>query len=218
MPHTAPTPAPPTSPGPPAADKRSALLAAALRLIARSGLHDAPTSAVAREAGVAAGTLYLYFPSKEALINALYLELLGDQHRALTKDVDGAADGVADDAADDADPRELLWRSWLGLARWHLDHPEASNVMQQCRGSGILTAETRAIEQQARIEGLARFDDGIARGVLRDLPSRVFWALYAGPILALVERPPDGVDATVSDAMLRATFEGVCRGVLPGPG
>src|SRR6476661_6120071 len=60
-------------------DKREAILAAALRLIARLGLHAAPMSAVAREAGVAAGTLYLYFPSKEAMINALYLELHRDR-------------------------------------------------------------------------------------------------------------------------------------------
>src|SRR3954453_6062189 len=64
-------------------DKREAILAAALRLIARLGLHASPMSAVAREAGVAAGTLYLYFESKEAMINALYLELLEDRTRAI---------------------------------------------------------------------------------------------------------------------------------------
>ena len=40
-------------------------------------------SAVAREAGVAVGTLYLYFPSKEAMINALYLDVLADRDRSL---------------------------------------------------------------------------------------------------------------------------------------
>src|SRR5215213_8038804 len=64
-------------------DKREAILTAALRLIARLGLHAAPMSAVAREAGVAAGTLYLYFPSKEAMINALYLDLLEDRARSM---------------------------------------------------------------------------------------------------------------------------------------
>src|SRR5688500_6981617 len=96
-------------------DKRQALLAAALRLIARSGLHNTPTSAVAREAGVAAGTLYLYFPSKEALINALYLELVTEQQRAAAPDAGPLEEGAAD-------PRALLWRSWHGLVRWHLDH------------------------------------------------------------------------------------------------
>ena len=74
----------------PSADKREAILAAALRLIARLGLHATPMSAVAREAGVAAGTLYLYFPSKEAMINALYLEVLEDRDRSMAADAEGA--------------------------------------------------------------------------------------------------------------------------------
>jgi len=69
-------PAPPTGASP---DKREAILAAALRLLARLGLHNTPMSAVAREAGVAAGTLYLYFPSKEAVFKALVQEMIGPQ-------------------------------------------------------------------------------------------------------------------------------------------
>jgi TetR/AcrR family transcriptional regulator, repressor of fatR-cypB operon len=198
--------APLTAPSRPVTDKRAALLAAALRLIARSGLHATPTSAIAREAGVAHGTLFLYFPSKEELLNALYLELLRERRRAAEAGVGASADAVAV-------PRELLWRSWHGLARWHLDHPEASRVMQQLRGSGILTAETRDAEQRARAEGLAQFWEAITRGMIRDLPIRTFWALYAGPIFALAE-PADG-DEEVTAAVLRATFEGVCRSVLP---
>ena len=186
-----------------AADKRGALLAAALRLIARAGLHATPTAAVAREAGVAAGTLFLYFPSKEALVNALYLDLLAEQHAA-------AAADAPPEGAEGGDPREALWRSWHGLARWHLDHPEAFRVMQQCRTSGVLTAETREHEARAREGGLARFREAIAHGLLRDLPVTAFWALYAGPILALAES-----QEPVSDATLRATFDGVCRSVLP---
>jgi AcrR family transcriptional regulator len=191
-------------------DKREALLAAARRLIARSGLHNTPTAAVAREAGVAAGTLYLYFPSKEALINALYLELLRDQYRATV------AGTEAPDAATAGTP-ELLWRAWLGLARWHLDHPEASNVLHQCRGAGVLTAETRDAEQRAQAEGLARFEEAIARGRLRDLPLPVFHALFSGPILVLAQMRDAG-ELDVTDAVLRATFAGVSRSVLPANG
>src|SRR5215218_6987044 len=123
-------------------DKREAILAAALRLIARLGLHAAPMSAVAREAGVAAGTLYLYFPSKEAMINALYLEVLEDRMRAII----GESGMQAAERLDDA--RAALWRSWYGHARWHLDHPDSSNLLLQCQTSGILTAETREIQQR----------------------------------------------------------------------
>lgn len=198
----------------PVTDKRRAILAAALRLVARSGLHNTPMSALAREAGVAAGTLYLYFPSKEAMLNALYLDLLDDRHRATT--VDGA--WLAEMAADlAADPRGALWRAWHGLARWHLDHPDASNVIQQCRASGILTAETRAAEQRMEATGLAQFGDAVARGLLRPLSRQVFYALFAGPIAGLVQMRDAG-ELEVDDAVLGATFDGVCRGVLPSLG
>ncbi len=195
----------------PVADKRRAILDAALRLIPRSGLHDTPTSALAQEAGVGAGTLYRYFPSKEALINALYLELFEEQNRAIAPDAGPEAALTADVVAD---ARLAMWRAWHGLARWHLDRPEASNVMHQCRASGILTPETREHEQRAKEAGLAHFGEAIARGILRDLPLPVFWALFTGPITALTEARAAG-ELDVTDAVLRMTFDGVCRSVLP---
>ena len=112
----------PLSPLRPGADKREAILAAALRLIARLGLHATPMSAVAKAAGVAAGTLYLYFPSKEAMINALYLEVLADRDRSMAADAEGARRAGAIGRAG-------LWAFWHGLARWHLDHPEATSYL-----------------------------------------------------------------------------------------
>ena len=203
--------APTSAPARPVADKRAAILAAALRLIARSGLHDTPIAAVAQEAGVGAGTVYRYFPSKEAMINALYLELLAEHDRAVAPDAGPGTELAAEVAAD---TRGAMWRAWSGLARWHLDHPEASSVLHQCRGSGILSPDTRAHEQQAKAAGLAQFREAIARGLLRDLPLQVFWALFTGPITALAEARAAG-ELDVTDAVLQATFDGVCRGVLP---
>ena len=202
----------------PVADKRRAILAAALRLIARTGLHNAPMSALAQEAGVGAGTVYRYFPSKEAMINALYLEVLEDRLRAargagaLPDDAIDAADGVTNAAADES--RVSLWRAWAELARWYLDHPDASNFIQQCRATGILTDETRAAEQRLEAEGLSEFDAMVASGMLRPLSRQVFYALYAGPMIQLVEMRDAG-ELTVDDAVLRATFEGVSRSVRP---
>jgi AcrR family transcriptional regulator len=188
-------------------DKREAILAAALRLIARLGLHAAPMSAVAREAGVAAGTLYLYFPSKEAMINDLYLEVLGDRDRSMAADAEGAR-------SNGAVGRAGLWAFWYGLARWHLDHPDASSFLLQCKASTILTDETREAERRMNAEGLVNFEHAVAGGRLRDLPLQVFWALVAGPIFLLAQMRDAG-EMEISDDVLRSTFDGVCRSVLP---
>ncbi|MDB4882738.1 MAG: regulatory protein TetR [Gemmatimonadetes bacterium] len=187
----------------PASDKREAILAAALRVIARMGLHDSAMSAIAREAGVAAGTLYLYFDGKDAMINALFLELVADQIRALDQG-----------RADTTDAREGLWQAWHALARWHLEHPDASSVLHQCQTSAILTRETRDAQQRLNADNFAHFDDAVARGAIRDLSRPVFYALFAGPILALVQLREQG-ELDVTEEVLRIAFDGVCRSVLP---
>lgn len=50
-------------------DKRTDILQAALQLIAERGFHAAPMAEIAEKAGVAAGTIYLYFKNKDILIN-----------------------------------------------------------------------------------------------------------------------------------------------------
>ena len=52
----------------PGGDKRTAIFESTLALVREQGFHGTPMSQVAKKAGVAAGTLYLYFESKDHLI------------------------------------------------------------------------------------------------------------------------------------------------------
>jgi TetR/AcrR family fatty acid metabolism transcriptional regulator len=54
------------------ADKHDAILRAATRVFARHGFFNAQVADVAREAGVAAGTVYLYFRSKDDLLASIF--------------------------------------------------------------------------------------------------------------------------------------------------
>lgn len=56
-------------------DKRERLFEAALHLFVEFGFHNTPTSKIAREAGIANGTLFYFFPTKDDLVKALYLEV-----------------------------------------------------------------------------------------------------------------------------------------------
>src|SRR5215475_13303577 len=55
--------------------RRAQILAAASRVFARQGFHRTTVREVAREAGIADGTIYLYFASKQELLLALLGEL-----------------------------------------------------------------------------------------------------------------------------------------------
>ena len=54
------------------ADKKEAILKSTLELIKDNGFHGTPISEIARHAGVASGTIYHYFSSKDAIIITLY--------------------------------------------------------------------------------------------------------------------------------------------------
>lgn len=66
-------------------EKRRAILQSARKIIVRDGYQAAKISTIAQEAGVAAGTVYLYFESKEAIANALATEFF-DKAGALMRD------------------------------------------------------------------------------------------------------------------------------------
>lgn len=58
-------------------DRRQAILDAAVKVFARQGFHACRVSDIADEAGVAYGLLYHYFPSKDEVLNTLFLERWG---------------------------------------------------------------------------------------------------------------------------------------------
>ncbi|MEJ7618163.1 MAG: TetR/AcrR family transcriptional regulator [Pyrinomonadaceae bacterium] len=90
----------------PVADKREAILRAATRVFAQNGYFNSKVADIAREAGVADGTVYLYFKSKEEILRSIFERGVGE----------AIAEGREQLAAL-SDPREKLRR----IARMHLE-------------------------------------------------------------------------------------------------
>ncbi len=59
-------------------DKRARILAAAVKIFARKGYFGAKVSEIARRAGVADGTIYLYFRNKEDILVSLFDEVMSE--------------------------------------------------------------------------------------------------------------------------------------------
>jgi TetR/AcrR family fatty acid metabolism transcriptional regulator len=59
-------------------EKYYAILEGALKVFAENGFHKSQVSRIAKEAGVADGTIYLYFKKKEDILTSLFQEKLGE--------------------------------------------------------------------------------------------------------------------------------------------
>src|SRR5688572_27447159 len=72
-------------------DKRERILSAAERIFARHGFFAAKVSDVAKEAGVADGTIYLYFKSKDDLLISLFERRMQQVNTTLRTAVESVA-------------------------------------------------------------------------------------------------------------------------------
>jgi TetR/AcrR family transcriptional regulator, fatty acid metabolism regulator protein len=77
------------------AAKRERILRAANRIFSRKGFFNARVSDIARVAGVADGTIYLYFKSKDDLLIALFEEKMGEVVTNVRRRVAGEGDALA---------------------------------------------------------------------------------------------------------------------------
>lgn len=74
--------------------KEELILDAAVRVFARSGYHGSSMAAVAQEAGVAAGTIYLYFERKQDLLITLFQRDLGGYIERCRPALEAAEPGI----------------------------------------------------------------------------------------------------------------------------
>src|ERR1700677_3634781 len=140
-------------------DKRIAILDAATAVFAKRGVWSTPTSAVSRKAGVAEGTLFTYFPTKEALMNGLY--------RALKLDLAAA---MLPGLPKKRDARRQYRHIWECYVHWGVKHPDKFKVMAQLRLSDQLGDESRAAGMEPFLEIERATKEYIRDGVIRDLP------------------------------------------------
>jgi AcrR family transcriptional regulator len=109
-------------------DKRNAILDAATRVFAERGLTAAPTSEISKRAGIAEGTLFTYFKTKDELINALYREIKLE-----------LADAMMSGFPRKKSVRTRLRHVWDGYVNWGMKHPEQRKVLAQLQVSGMLS-------------------------------------------------------------------------------
>jgi TetR/AcrR family fatty acid metabolism transcriptional regulator len=156
------------------ADKREAILRAATQVFARSGYFNSKVADVARVAGVADGTVYLYFKSKEEILHSIF-------ERNTTEIIAEARDELA--KIDD--PRERLRRiARLHLERLGSDRDLAIVFQVELRGSTKFMEEFSAAGL-AEYLGLIRdvFEEGQRRALFRpDLNSKFVTKILFGAL------------------------------------
>jgi TetR/AcrR family transcriptional regulator, repressor of fatR-cypB operon len=155
--------------------KREAILQAALELFAEYGYHGTAVPQVADRARVGAGTVYRYFESKEALVNALFQIWKGKLGRALIEDF----------------PVTLPMRAkfaeiWRRLAAFGVRHPVAFAFLELHHHGSYLDKRSLAVEEALLMPLRAFAAEAQRTGEIKALPAEMLGALVFGSFTGLV--------------------------------
>ncbi|MCL2912681.1 TetR/AcrR family transcriptional regulator [Shewanella corallii] len=155
-------------------DKKQAILDAALTLFTEQGYHATSTASIAKAAGVATGTLFHHFASKDALLAELFLTVkqeLAVEMQAGLKSESGL--------------RHNAHHVWQTGMEWALDNPQKQLFFQQFCMSPALSPEIRKMAME---EVLGFLGDlllqGQQAGEIADFPADLMLENCHGQFLA----------------------------------
>lgn len=158
-------------------NKRKRIIDAAARFFGEKGYHNTTTSEIAEAAGVAAGTIYIYFSSKEELLVAVFEEFLGTHMERLRQGVER-----------EQTPRDKLRRLLaLGLELMEENPDSAKIFLSQLRQS------TAMIKMVAKRSSRAYKDiienvltEGVRAGVFREMNAAAVASMLFGAFQTVV--------------------------------
>jgi len=156
-------------------EKRSKLLYAALKLFVEKGVQNTSTAEIAKEAGTASGTLFLYFPTKQDLIHELLLKIGQEQ-----------SDFIKSLLYPSLSVREAFFTIWDGSVRWFLNNMNEYQYVQQVRDSGMIAQSV--VQQSAKFFGFYydAIQKGLEEGRIKPYPIDLIGAFLYQDIVAMM--------------------------------
>jgi TetR/AcrR family fatty acid metabolism transcriptional regulator len=155
-------------------DKPQQIIDAAVRVFARNGFYNSRVSDIAREAGIASGTIYLYFRTKDEILVTLFREKMAAFVAALRTEI-----------GRERDPEAKIRR----LVRQHFEvleaSPDMAEVVQvELRQGQKFFRGASAHEISAYFELIGSvLREGVAAGVFRhDLPVKIATKMLFGAL------------------------------------
>jgi AcrR family transcriptional regulator len=156
-------------------EKQKQLIEASIDLFAQEGFWNTPTSRIAQHAGVGTGTLFNYFESKAALIDAVYAQLKQE-----------FMSYVVADYPEDASVQARFEHIWFRWVDWGVQNPVRHNLLLQLRVSELVSKEVQRPPEEQSAAMVALVDQAIQEGTLIDISIMYLAAVFQAQLEAAI--------------------------------
>lgn len=152
-------------------DKKEIILKSVLKLVNREGFYHMNMKKVAQEAGIAPGTIYLYFKGKEALINDLYFLLIHSFNKA-----------VLEEFQESENLRNNFYAMINAALSFYLEEPDKFSFLEQYTYAPFLFKENQDQNFSLLLPIFKMIQKGKHQNILKKLPESLLISLVYGPI------------------------------------
>jgi len=158
-------------------DKKDHILQTALILFAEEGL-SVPTAKIAKEAGVANGTLFNYFPNKQILIDTVYVQIKKEIVEVFSLSGSQKAESF----------REVFFLVWKSYIHWALENTLKHKAASLLKTSNALSAEVLNQSEVLFMPWHSLVQNAIKDGKITKIDIEYLYQLKAAQIDALINQ------------------------------
>ena len=156
--------------------RQEQIQATALRLFVADGFHGTPTAKIAAEAGVANGTLFYHYKTKEELVVALYNKIQ-DEQAANVQAIVNKEDFVS-----------IKFRNiFIYSVNWALNNRDKFYYIQQFKFSPHLSQISSETQEQHTVGYFAVIDEGIRKKLLKQQPVSLIISMFNGHVYGIYQ-------------------------------
>ena len=154
-------------------DKKEAILRSTLELIKDNGFHGTPISLIAKKAGVASGTIYHYFPSKDAIIIELHRQIKKEMVAAMFNEVNSKKEY-----------KQQFFEGWISLCKYFINNPNALIFIEQFNCSPYAKIASKKDTKSSVNRFNEFFQSGMDKGYLKKMEYMLIASAVFGCITA----------------------------------
>ncbi|NYB51077.1 MAG: TetR/AcrR family transcriptional regulator [Methanobacteriaceae archaeon] len=184
-------------------EKEQKILNSALSLFVEKGFHGTSTAEIARTAGVATGTLFHYFKTKEELIDQLYIY---------------SKESILEEVQDDYDKAKPLKENvkslWLKFVCLGIENPDKFSFIMSFHCSPYITSFTKERIEDKFFELFQIYKKGFEEGGIKETYDELLMDFFWGSIINTImhfEKNPEKMTPENIDLSFELFWDGISK-------
>ncbi|MEP2023845.1 MAG: TetR/AcrR family transcriptional regulator [Reichenbachiella sp.] len=181
--------------------KKEKIIRSAIHLFCSLGFQNTSTTKITKEAGVGTGTLFLYFKSKDELVNSIYKEIKREMmvfHQVF-----------ADNSLSFQDQLNAFW---VDVVNWGVKNPDKFKFLMQFKNSPYISQITvQELQEEHRFVEMV-MNRAIQEKIIIDQPFEFLITVFTSQFSAIIQYLTTQ-DLGSHDELIRASFDVLWNGI-----